>query len=46
MKPTGNRVNAMFRHRERFVKVLIFFLAGAMVLSLTLPYLAALFGSG
>jgi hypothetical protein len=36
----------MFRHRERFVKIMIFFLAGAMVLSLTLPYLSALFGDG
>lgn len=36
----------MFRHRERFVKILIFVVAGAMVLSLTLPYLSALLGDG
>jgi len=40
------RVPIMFRHRERFVKILIFVLAGTMVLSLTLPYLAALLGDG
>jgi hypothetical protein len=33
----------MFRHRERMVKVMVFFLAGAMVLSLVLPYLSQLF---
>jgi len=36
----------MFRNRERFVKILVFLLAGAMVLSLTLPFLAALLGDG
>lgn len=36
----------MFRHRERFVKILVLFLAATMVLSLTLPYLSALFGDG
>ncbi len=36
------KVHAMFRHRERFVKYMIFFLAGVMALSLTLPFLAAL----
>lgn len=34
----------MFRHRERLTKFLIFFLAGALVLSLTLPFLSALVG--
>ncbi len=36
----------MFRHRERFVKILIFVLAGALVLSLILPSVAAIFGNG
>ncbi len=36
----------MFRHRERFVKIIIFVVAGAMVLSLTIPFLSALLGNG
>jgi len=34
----------MFRHRERFVKILIYVLVGAMVLSLTLGALSAILG--
>jgi hypothetical protein len=34
----------MFRHRERFVRILIFVLVGAMVLSLTLGALSAIIG--
>lgn len=33
----------MFRHRERMVKIMVFFLAGALVLSLVLPYVSSLF---
>lgn len=36
----------MFRHRERFVKIMIFVLAGALVLSLIIPSLAAILGDG
>jgi len=34
----------MFRHRERFVKIMIYVLVGAMVLSLTLGALSAIIG--
>ena len=46
MAQRAPRVRTMFRHRERFVKILVFVIAGTMVLSLTLPYLAALLGDG
>lgn len=36
----------MFRHRERFVKVLIIFVVGAMVLSLVAGVLLTVFGEG
>jgi hypothetical protein len=34
----------MFRNRERFVRIMIFVLVGAMVLSLTLGALSAIIG--
>jgi hypothetical protein len=40
------RVRAMFRHRERFVKFLIFFVVGSMVISLVAGVLLTLFGNG
>ena len=36
----------MFRHRERFVKILIVFVVGAMVLSLVAGVILTLFGNG
>lgn len=36
----------MFRHRERFVKFLIVFVVGSMVVSLVAGVLLTLFGSG
>jgi type II secretory pathway component PulF len=36
----------MFRHRERFVKFLIFFVVGAMVISLVAGVILTLFGNG
>ena len=49
MVPGGRRVprvRAMFRHRERFVKFLIFFVVGSMVISLVAGVLLTLFGNG
>jgi hypothetical protein len=36
----------MFRHRERFVKIVIVLVTGAMVLSLVGGMLLAIFGNG
>lgn len=36
----------MFRHRERFVKILIVFVVGAMVLSLVAGVLLTVVGGG
>lgn len=38
------RVRAMFRHRERFVKVLIVLVVGSMVVSLVAGVLLTLLG--
>jgi len=34
----------MFRHRERFVRILVFVLVGAMVLSVTVGFISAITG--
>ena len=34
----------MFRHRERLVKILVYVLVGAMVLSVTVGFLSAITG--
>ena len=36
----------MFRHRERFVKILIFVVVGSMVISLVAGVLLTIFGEG
>ncbi len=34
----------MFRHRERFVRILVYVLVGAMVLSVTVGFISAITG--